>query len=72
MMEVEDYTTAMNCNFCGGVEYSCDELLKFMKEKKRTIGQIEKFVQDQREQAIKTRKTLITSKKVIKKVTILH
>ena len=72
MMEVEDYTRAMNCNFCGGAEYECEEILKFIREKKRTIGQIEKFVEDQRAEAVKVRKSLISEKKVIKKVTFLH
>ena len=68
----DDYINAMNANFCGGVEYACEELKKFMTEKKRTLKDIEKWCDSIQNEAIDTRKSLIFKKKVNKKVSILH
>ena len=71
IIENGEYIDAMNANFCGGVCYCCDELEMFMKEKKRTIGQIEKWLKDKRKDAMQVRKALTVSKKTIKKATFL-
>lgn len=40
IIDVQEYTDAMNANFLGGVGYTCDELLAYLSEKKRTIYEL--------------------------------
>lgn len=72
IIENDEYIDAMNANFCGGVAYTCEELQEYMNEKKRTVGQIEKWARDKQKDALDIRKALTVSKKVIKKASILH
>lgn len=72
IIDNQEYTDAMNANFLGGVGYTCDELLAYLSEKKRTIKDIENWAKNERKEAIKTRKLLTVSRKVIKKATVLH
>lgn len=72
IIDNQEYTDAMNANFLGGVGYTYDELLAYLSEKKRTIKDIENWAKNQRKEALKTRKLLTVSRKVIKKATVLH
>lgn len=72
IIETQEYMDAMNANFLGGVGYTCDELLGYLSEKKRTIKDVENWAKNQRKEALKTRKLLTVSRKVIKKATVLH
>lgn len=70
VIENDEYLDAMNANFCGGVEYACNELEALIKDKKTTKKDIEKWLKKTHEEVSKTRKNLTVNK--TKKVSVLH
>ena len=71
LISESELSTAMNNAFLNGVRYNCEELLTYMKAKKRTTAQIEKWLKEKYDEAVDTKKWLNESSKVIKKATFL-
>lgn len=71
MISESELSTAMNNAFLNGVRYNCEELLAYMKAKKRTTAQIEKWLKEKNDEAVDTKKWLNESSKTIKKATFL-
>lgn len=61
ILDTQEYLDSQNANFCGGVAYACDQLEAYL-QKKRTITDIKKWLENTRSEAIKTRKELTVKK----------
>lgn len=68
ILENDDYLDAQNANFCGGIQYACEQILQYC-EKKRTVNDIKKYVDYLLDESIETRKMFSINKK--SKVSVL-
>ena len=68
ILENDDYLDAQNANFCGGIQYACEQILEYC-EKKRSITDIKKYVEYLLDESIETRKIFSINKK--SKVSVL-
>lgn len=68
ILENDDYLDAQNANFCGGIQYACEQILEYC-EKKRTVNDIKKYVEYLLDESIETRKMFSINKK--SKVSVL-
>lgn len=62
ILENDEYLDAQNTNFCGGIQYACEQILEYC-EKKRTITDIKKYVEFLLNESIENRKMLSINKK---------
>ena len=62
ILENDEYLDAQNTNFCGGIQYACEQILQYC-EKKRNVTDIKKYVEYLMNESIETRKMLSINKK---------